>query len=1037
MSEDSGEIRNPIARTESLPSGRPPDLVQDSDVLTIALGNENTLAHSITAGPILERPGSPFDSETQGQCKKSRSEGVQELDTGSDSMKVEENSQTLEGSTGSDGGSAILSKSGDDRFRKPDQGGNLVSYADIVGGLTRGDDKDKDGAEKLPCDPNKVEVLDEDCVIDKSGKFPTIKFSERVHKLIDSNMRNVIIVRLLGRNIGYQTLLNRIYALWKPAGEVQLIDLENNYFLVRVEDPRDYKKILTDGPWTIYGNYLTVQPWSRSFSTLEKHPSRVVVWVRLPGLPYRYYSKAPFRRIAKIVGDVVKVDYNTKAGERGKFARLAVTVDLNKPLVPCIGIDGFIQNLEYEGLHHICYSCGVYGHLQEYCGSKDGQNEGAKKNPIVPEREKATNEECNTKRELFGPWMTVDSRRKRTQARGIPSEKITGPMGTENVNRFAMLEDDQTATREEQGLELGAGISPERVEQGPPSGNSRPSAGVRGSTTAVRNSVTHRGSTSTGNAKGNSRKAEMAVVLPMVEGQQVSIVEHSVLGGNSEHTAVSLFEKGHGNVRSKGVVHGKLHGIRRGIRDGVQQGLKIRKPQDTRTIPRPVLSEWVDTMQLHIKALSTQAENDPRGPTRAVVNQDGKLEPAVRTLDTPGVRATVTGEPSALTEDGSGASGPTFHRFFLSFKREHLPQLVALFEPRIGGRRADGVIKNFGYPHSFRVEAQGFSGGIWLLWEADIEVEILHVSNQFINGRTRGGLDSPWVQFTMVYASPSSARRRNLWSQLLSLDPEGDIPWVVGGDFNVILCADERRGGSSAHVQGSRPFAEFLCRSGLHDMGFRGSPFTWSRGNLYERLDRCLANNSWVSCFPHSYVCHLEKNGSDHRPLLLCSEEMMSEDRPRPFRYIMAWQEHPSFQEFLKSVWGTVKRAERLDPAGGGLAEVEHGWGSVFGRCSVVEAELWGIATGMDLAWNLGCRHLIIESDSSEALQMVQQHDSGSDPYIIVSYIRQFCNKDWNILFSKVARSNNLVADWLAKFASDTNFDVMFFESPPDGLDFG
>ncbi|KAK8647582.1 hypothetical protein V6N13_121313 [Hibiscus sabdariffa] len=51
-------------------------------------------------------------------------------------------------------------------------------------------------------------------------------------------------------------------------------------------------------------------------------------------------------------------------------------------------------------------------------------------------------------------------------------------------------------------------------------------------------------------------------------------------------------------------------------------------------------------------------------------------------------------------------------------------------------------------------------------------------------------------------------------------------------------------------------------------------------------------------------------------------------------------------------------------------------------------------------------------------------YTSGSDPYIIVSYLRQICNKDWQIVFSKVARYNNEVANWLAKFASDTNFDV-------------
>ncbi|KAK8574768.1 hypothetical protein V6N12_062450 [Hibiscus sabdariffa] len=65
---------------------------------------------------------------------------------------------------------------------------------------------------------------------------------------------------------------------------------------------------------------------------------------------------------------VVKVDYTTQASEKGKFSCLFVMVDLNKPLFPCIGIDGMIQKLEYEGLHQICYGCRVYGHSNESCG---------------------------------------------------------------------------------------------------------------------------------------------------------------------------------------------------------------------------------------------------------------------------------------------------------------------------------------------------------------------------------------------------------------------------------------------------------------------------------------------------------------------------------------------------------------------------------------------------------------------------------------------------------------------------------------------
>ncbi|KAK9036244.1 hypothetical protein V6N11_078252 [Hibiscus sabdariffa] len=79
-----------------------------------------------------------------------------------------------------------------------------------------------------------------------------------------------------------------------------------------------------------------------------------------------------------------------------------------------------------------------------------------------------------------------------------------------------------------------------------------------------------------------------------------------------------------------------------------------------------------------------------------------------------------------------------------------------------------------------------------------------------------------------------------------------------------------------------------------------------------------------------------------------------------------------------------------------------HGFNKFIGRCSVVEAELWGISTEMDLAWGLGCRQLIIESDSSEALRMVQQYTFGGDPYVIISYIRQICNKDWQIVFPRL-----------------------------------
>lgn len=68
-----------------------------------------------------------------------------------------------------------------------------------------------------------------------------------------------------------------------------------------------------------------------------------------------------------MIGTIVKIDYNTTAVKRGKFARFAVVIDLNKPLLSQINIDGSQHNIKDEGLPKICYVCGCFGHLKENC----------------------------------------------------------------------------------------------------------------------------------------------------------------------------------------------------------------------------------------------------------------------------------------------------------------------------------------------------------------------------------------------------------------------------------------------------------------------------------------------------------------------------------------------------------------------------------------------------------------------------------------------------------------------------------------------
>lgn len=79
------------------------------------------------------------------------------------------------------------------------------------------------------------------------------------------------------------------------------------------------------------------------------------------------------------------------------------------------------------------------------------------------------------------------------------------------------------------------------------------------------------------------------------------------------------------------------------------------------------------------------------------------------------------------------AASTTFRRSFKTIVKNYNLSLVVLMEPRISGNKADDFIKKSGFENSHRVEAIGFSGGIWLLWQSVIEVEVLLNHKQFIH----------------------------------------------------------------------------------------------------------------------------------------------------------------------------------------------------------------------------------------------------------------------------------------------------------------
>nr|XP_023911414.1 uncharacterized protein LOC112023031 [Quercus suber] len=157
--------------------------------------------------------------------------------------------------------------------------------------------------------------------------------------------------------------------------------------------------------------------------------SLIAVWVRLCELPFELYETEVLKQIGESVGKVLRIDSHTAVEARGKYARLCIQIDINKPLVNTILIGRFEQPVSYEGLHNLCFSCGRLGHRVEACPftirKREEQTGSPKETQAgrddVPHEEHASQQvpsgdatpvvcEVAETEGAYGPWMVVKRR---------------------------------------------------------------------------------------------------------------------------------------------------------------------------------------------------------------------------------------------------------------------------------------------------------------------------------------------------------------------------------------------------------------------------------------------------------------------------------------------------------------------------------------------------------------------------------------------------------------------------------------------------
>lgn len=158
---------------------------------------------------------------------------------------------------------------------------------------------------------------------------------------------------------------------------------------------------------------------------------------------------------------------------------------------------------------------------------------------------------------------------------------------------------------------------------------------------------------------------------------------------------------------------------------------------------------------------------------------------------------------------------------------ENMSQICFLYETKITTRQMKEKRKKLKFQNCFAVSREGLGGGLAMLWNPDINVEIKSYSKHHVDVVVHSEKGSYW-RCIGIYGHPESDQKKHTWELLRRLAALSFLPWLCFGDFNEVLNLNEKSGGRDRRASMVIDFREAIRDCGLMDLGSTGYPFTWS-----------------------------------------------------------------------------------------------------------------------------------------------------------------------------------------------------------------
>ena len=251
-----------------------------------------------------------------------------------------------------------------------------------------------------------------------------------------------------------------------------------------------------------------------------------------------------------------------------------------------------------------------------------------------------------------------------------------------------------------------------------------------------------------------------------------------------------------------------------------------------------------------------------------------------------------------------------------SCKMKHLARLMSsthaqvtfISETRNSRITANELNNHFLISDSFVVPAVGFSGGLWVMWTDDVDVNIVSFSHFYVLACVVQKSSASSFNLVCVYGDPHHQQTNSIWNDVFSFVVQNQgRPTLCIGDLNNIMHANEKWGLGPPCLSRIDNFCTLVKQCGLMDLGYSGPAYTWTNKRFttnptFERLDRCLGDAEWCQTFPSTVIYHLPMLYSDHAPILA----VLNPSCPRPrkrFKFQNWWLSEKDFQEVASHAW--------------------------------------------------------------------------------------------------------------------------------------